>query len=144
MVTNSRKLDRAFGALAGATRRKILGRLAQGDATVGETSAALPRVAAASYLQAPAGAGAGRPSHAETARAHQPVQAGRGSHAQRRRMGRALPRLLGGRSGSVGTLHRRDESMSAVTYQLRVSRTIGADPETLFQAWTDPQKLMHW
>jgi len=36
MVTNSRKLDRAFGALAGATRRKILGRLAQGDATVGE------------------------------------------------------------------------------------------------------------
>jgi len=34
--------------------------------------------------------------------------------------------------------------MSAVTYQLRVSRTIGADPETLFQAWTDPQKLMHW
>ena len=35
MVTN-RKLDRTFGALADATRRGILGRLAQGDATVGE------------------------------------------------------------------------------------------------------------
>ena len=35
MVTN-RNLDRTFGALADATRRGILGRLAQGDATVGE------------------------------------------------------------------------------------------------------------
>ena len=34
--------------------------------------------------------------------------------------------------------------MSAVTHQLRVSRTIRADPDTLFHAWTDPQKLMHW
>src|SRR5438309_2260641 len=59
-------------------------------------------------------------------------------------MGRALPRLLGGSSGSVGALHRRDEGMSAVTNQLRVSRTIRGDPDTLFQVWTDPQKLMHW
>src|SRR5207253_5277742 len=36
MVTNNRKLDRTFGALADATRRNILGRLAHGDATVGE------------------------------------------------------------------------------------------------------------
>lgn len=35
MVTNI-ELDRTFGALADATRRKILARLAQGDATVGE------------------------------------------------------------------------------------------------------------
>jgi DNA-binding transcriptional ArsR family regulator len=35
MVTN-RNLDRTFGALADATRRSILTRLAQGDATVGE------------------------------------------------------------------------------------------------------------
>ena len=34
--------------------------------------------------------------------------------------------------------------MSTVTNQLRVSRTIRADPDTLFQVWTDPQKLMHW
>ncbi len=27
---------------------------------------------------------------------------------------------------------------------LQVSRTIGADAETLFRAWTDPQALMHW
>ena len=36
MVTGSRKLDRTFGALADGTRRAILARLAQGDATVGE------------------------------------------------------------------------------------------------------------
>jgi DNA-binding transcriptional ArsR family regulator len=35
MVTNI-DLDRTFGALADATRRSILTRLAQGDATVGE------------------------------------------------------------------------------------------------------------
>ena len=35
MVTNG-QLDRAFGALADTTRRRILNRLAQGDATVGE------------------------------------------------------------------------------------------------------------
>ena len=27
---------------------------------------------------------------------------------------------------------------------MRVSRTIKADAETLFRAWTDPQVLMHW
>ncbi len=36
MVTNIQKLDRTFGALADETRRAILGRLAHGDATVGE------------------------------------------------------------------------------------------------------------
>src|SRR5262245_48633858 len=37
MVTSrERGLDRAFGALANGTRRAILGRLARGDATVGE------------------------------------------------------------------------------------------------------------
>jgi DNA-binding transcriptional ArsR family regulator len=35
MVTKKR-LDRTFGALADATRRAILGRLAQGEATVGQ------------------------------------------------------------------------------------------------------------
>jgi DNA-binding transcriptional ArsR family regulator len=36
MVTSSGRLDRTFGALADETRRAILGRLAHGDATVGE------------------------------------------------------------------------------------------------------------
>ena len=36
MLTNSQRLDRTFGALADRTRRAILGRLARGDATVGE------------------------------------------------------------------------------------------------------------
>ena len=36
MVTNSEALDRTFGALADGTRRAILGRLARGEATVGE------------------------------------------------------------------------------------------------------------
>lgn len=36
MVTKNARLDRTFGALADTTRRAILGRLAQGDATVGE------------------------------------------------------------------------------------------------------------
>ncbi len=36
MVTSNRRLDRTFGALADETRRAILGRLAHGDATVGE------------------------------------------------------------------------------------------------------------
>jgi DNA-binding transcriptional ArsR family regulator len=36
MVTSNQRLDRTFGALADGTRRAILGRLAQGDATVGE------------------------------------------------------------------------------------------------------------
>ena len=36
MVTSNRRLDRTFGALADETRRAILGRLAHGDATVGQ------------------------------------------------------------------------------------------------------------
>lgn len=34
--------------------------------------------------------------------------------------------------------------MSDMTRTLQVSRVIGADAETLFQAWTDPQELVHW
>ncbi|MGH7669492.1 MAG: ArsR/SmtB family transcription factor [Gemmatimonadaceae bacterium] len=36
MVTNQRRLDRTFSALADSTRRAILARLARGDTTVGE------------------------------------------------------------------------------------------------------------
>lgn len=36
MVTSAARLDRTFGALADSTRRAILARLAQGDASVGE------------------------------------------------------------------------------------------------------------
>lgn len=41
MVTDdgSRRLDLTFGALADATRREILARLAEGEATVGELAA---------------------------------------------------------------------------------------------------------
>jgi uncharacterized protein YndB with AHSA1/START domain len=34
--------------------------------------------------------------------------------------------------------------MTAANHSLRVSRTIRADPDTLFRAWTDPRELMHW
>jgi uncharacterized protein YndB with AHSA1/START domain len=34
--------------------------------------------------------------------------------------------------------------MSDSAPTLQVSRVIRADAETLFQAWTDPQELMHW
>ena len=34
--------------------------------------------------------------------------------------------------------------MTAATHSLRVSRTIAADQETLFRAWTDPRELVHW
>ena len=36
MLTNAQRLDRTFGALADPTRRAIIGRLARGEATVGE------------------------------------------------------------------------------------------------------------
>ena len=36
MVTNARRLDGTFGALADPTRRSLLARLAEGEATVGE------------------------------------------------------------------------------------------------------------
>ncbi len=39
MVTNDQQLDLVFGALADATRRQILARLAKGEATVGELAA---------------------------------------------------------------------------------------------------------
>ncbi len=39
MVTNDQQLDLVFGALADATRRRILARLAVGEATVGELAA---------------------------------------------------------------------------------------------------------
>jgi DNA-binding transcriptional ArsR family regulator len=39
MVTNDHQLDLVFGALADATRRRILARLAVGEATVGELAA---------------------------------------------------------------------------------------------------------
>lgn len=34
--------------------------------------------------------------------------------------------------------------MTTTTNTLRVSRTIHADRETLFRAWTDPKELRHW
>jgi DNA-binding transcriptional ArsR family regulator len=39
MVTNDQQLDLVFGALADTTRRRILARLAVGEATVGELAA---------------------------------------------------------------------------------------------------------
>ncbi len=39
MVTISKRLDQTFAALSDATRRAILARLADGDATVGELAA---------------------------------------------------------------------------------------------------------
>lgn len=36
MVTNQAELDKIFGALADSTRRSILARLAEGEATVGQ------------------------------------------------------------------------------------------------------------
>jgi uncharacterized protein YndB with AHSA1/START domain len=34
--------------------------------------------------------------------------------------------------------------MNETIRTLQVSRVIHADADTLFQAWTDPQELMHW
>ena len=34
--------------------------------------------------------------------------------------------------------------MTDMTRTLQVSRVIRADPDVLFQAWIDPQELMHW
>lgn len=34
--------------------------------------------------------------------------------------------------------------MTVAPQSLRVSRTIRADAETLFRAWTDPNELKHW
>jgi DNA-binding transcriptional ArsR family regulator len=42
MVTSEQRLDRTFGALADVTRRRILARLARGDATVGELARPFP------------------------------------------------------------------------------------------------------
>jgi DNA-binding transcriptional ArsR family regulator len=42
MVTNSSQLNLIFGALADATRRRILARLAEGSATVGELARPFP------------------------------------------------------------------------------------------------------
>jgi len=33
---------------------------------------------------------------------------------------------------------------SRASHSLRVSRTIRAEPDRLFQAWTDPEALVHW
>jgi DNA-binding transcriptional ArsR family regulator len=59
MVTGSRKLDRTFGALADGTRRAILARLAQGEATVGELARPfrVSRPAISKHLRVLEGAG---------------------------------------------------------------------------------------
>ena len=58
MVTNE-ALDRTFGALSDPTRRAILVRLAEGDATVGELAAPFPvsRPAISKHLRVLEGAG---------------------------------------------------------------------------------------
>jgi len=61
LVTNdhSRALNRIFGALADATRREILARLATGEATVGELAAPfkISRPAISKHLKVLEGAG---------------------------------------------------------------------------------------
>ena len=58
MVTNN-SLDRTFGALSDPTRRAILLRLSEGDATVGELAAPFPvsRPAISKHLRVLEGAG---------------------------------------------------------------------------------------
>ena len=53
MVTNIRRLDLTFGALADPTRRAILARLAEGEATVGELAGpfAVSRPAVSKHLR---------------------------------------------------------------------------------------------
>jgi DNA-binding transcriptional ArsR family regulator len=59
MVTNETHLDLVFGALSDATRRAILGRLTQGEATVGELAAPfeISRPAISKHLRVLEGAG---------------------------------------------------------------------------------------
>ena len=59
MVTNARKLDRTFAALSDPTRRTILARLAEGEATVGELARPfrVSRPAISKHLRVPEDAG---------------------------------------------------------------------------------------
>src|SRR5262245_28270827 len=74
------------------------------------------------------------------------MRAGCRTHAGRLRLGRSLSRVLEWPPRGTRTLRRTEAVKKEVdmTHSLRVSRVIQADADTLFQAWTDPDELMHW
>ena len=87
MTAAQDQLDSTFAALADPTRRAIVARLAQGDATVNELAAPFAMTPPGD-LQAPQGARALRPHLADQARAVPALPSGgRGS-----RLGRELDR----------------------------------------------------
>ena len=138
-------LNATFSALADPTRRAILARLAEGEATV--ASWPRPRDEPAVRLAAPEGAGAGGPDRQGQVGAVAPVPA-RGRSARRgRRLAGAVPRFLRGaphapRAAVARRPNRRThDERGAAAREFTLTWTLDAPPDDVFRAWTDPEHL---
>ncbi len=165
------QLSEVFGALADPTRRAILARLADGDATVGEIAAPFPRLPAG-HLAPPQGAGAGG-AHLSPAAGDRPPQPPRGRAASRgdgvaggklRLLGRELSiasnELLATlqQQGTQGAdrpaptpAHRGEPIMGTTRIMaepglpfIEIEREFAAPRELVYRAHVDPELLVRW
>src|SRR5262249_7105368 len=109
------------------------------------TRAAAAHVAARGD-EAPRGALRGRADRAPENRSHRGVRTGRDPDGAGRGLAQPLPALLVRTSRSSRRI-RRGECMStavATRPSLTLKRRLNAPPAKVYQAWTDPQKMMRW
>ena len=105
--TPSARLDATFAALADPTRRAILARLSSGEASVVARRAV--RDEPAGDLQAPQGAGAGRPHFPRTRCAAAPAEARSETARRGHEVAGTLPAILGRQLPTPRRSARRDE-----------------------------------
>ena len=134
------------GALADPTRRAIISRLARGDATVGELARpfGVSRPAISKHLRVLERAGLVRREREGRVSRCELDAAALGEAA---RVGGAVSRILERSVGRACALRRAARAKArqgaalvttAATSSVRVSRTVRADRDTIFRAWTDP------
>ena len=148
------RLSITLSALADPTRRAILARLADGEATVGELAApfAMSLPAVSRHLKVLERAGLiarGRDAQ------WRPCRLEAAPLARARELARALPAVLGGRArparrlpGGVAegksAMDTIIDALTTETNTLHLERRLRAPRELVFRAWTEPAHLRRW
>ena len=152
----AQNLDRVFAALADPTRRAILARLADGEATVNELVApfGFSQPTISKHLKVLEGAGLVSRGRAAQFR---PVRLNAAPLQRGRRLARRLRAVLGGEPGSSRRVRESDASgrrsvmqASAVKNEpesereVTITRVYDAPARLLFEAYSKPEHMMKW
>src|SRR5262249_46309789 len=140
--------DRTFAALADPTRRALLARLNRREsASVSELAPPAADVAASGHEASRCAVRRGS-DQAHQNRPHRRLRADPGADGKRHELAQSLSSLLV-RATRTSCRFRGERVMSAepkvaIKPSLTLKRRLNAAPEKVYEAWTDPEKIVRW